>query len=108
MPSPASIVQPRLPQTFASLRHRNFKIYLLGQTASLAGTWMQIVAQGWLVYQISKSEFTLGLVAFASAIPALIISPWGGVLIDRIPANVCCSSLSLRRWLWRSSLPRSL
>lgn len=85
MPSPASILQPRLPQTFASLRHRNFKIYLLGQTASLAGTWMQIVAQGWLVYQISKSEFTLGLVAFASAIPALIISPWGGVLIDRIP-----------------------
>ncbi|MBI5081488.1 MAG: MFS transporter [Chloroflexi bacterium] len=86
MPSPASILQPRpIPQTFSSLRHRNFKIYLLGQTASLAGTWMQIVAQGWLVYQISKSEFTLGLVAFASAIPALIISPWGGVLVDRIP-----------------------
>jgi len=38
-----------------------------------------------LVYQLSKSEFTLGLVAFASAIPALIISPWGGVLVDRIP-----------------------
>ena len=86
MPSPVSVLQPRaLPKTFASLRHRNFKIYLLGQLVSSAGTWMQIVAQGWLVYELSRSEFTLGLVAFAAAIPALLISPWGGVIIDRIP-----------------------
>jgi MFS family permease len=52
---------------------------------SVAGTWMQIVAQGWLVYQISHSELTLGLVGFASAIPALLISPWGGVVVDRVP-----------------------
>jgi MFS family permease len=44
---------------------------------------MQNVAQGWLVYQLSRSEFTLGMVGFASAIPALLISPWGGVLVDR-------------------------
>lgn len=46
---------------------------------------MQIIAQGWLVYTISRSEWTLGLVAFAAAIPSLIISPWAGVIIDRTP-----------------------
>ena len=45
---------------------------------------MQIVAQGWLVYQISRSEVTLGVVAFASAIPSLAVSPWAGVIIDRV------------------------
>jgi MFS family permease len=66
-----------------TLRHRNFRLYVGGQLISLAGTWMQNVAQGWLVYQLSRSEFTLGMVGFASAIPALLISPWGGVLVDR-------------------------
>ena len=57
---------------------------MTGQLISLAGTWMQIVAQGWLVYQISRSEVTLGVVAFASAIPSLAVSPWAGVIIDRV------------------------
>jgi MFS family permease len=57
----------------------------MGQLVSLAGTWMQIVAQGWLVYQISGSEIALGVVGFASAIPALIITPWAGVIVDRVP-----------------------
>jgi MFS family permease len=57
----------------------------MGMLVSMAGSWMQIIAQGWLVYQISGSEWTLGLVGFASAIPALIISPWAGVIIDRVP-----------------------
>jgi len=51
---------------------------------SVAGTWMQIVAQAWLVYQLSHSELMLGVVGFASAIPALIISPWAGVVVDRV------------------------
>jgi len=46
--------------------------------------WMQIIAQAWVVYQIGHSELTLGLVAFASAIPILVISPWGGVIVDRV------------------------
>ena len=46
---------------------------------------MQIIAQGWLVYQLSHSDLTLGIVGFASAIPTLIISPWGGVIVDRVP-----------------------
>jgi MFS family permease len=70
--------------TFAALRHRNFQLYFGGQLISNIGTWMQIIAQGWVVYQIGHSELTLGLVAFASAIPVLVISPWAGVIVDRM------------------------
>ncbi|MCB0063148.1 MAG: MFS transporter, partial [Caldilineaceae bacterium] len=77
--------QFRLPKTFAALRHRNFRLYVSGQLISGIGTWMQIIAQGWLVYDLSKSELALGIVGFASAIPALVITPWGGVLVDRVP-----------------------
>src|SRR5689334_13353529 len=76
--------QFRVPKTFSALRHRNFQLYIGGQLVSLVGTWMQIIAQGWLVYQLSHSELALGIVGFASAIPALIISPWAGVVVDRV------------------------
>lgn len=69
---------------FAAMRHRNFQLYFGGQLVSNIGTWMQIIAQSWVVYQIGHSELTLGLVAFASAIPVLIVSPWGGVIVDRV------------------------
>lgn len=69
--------------TFAALRHRNFRLYSIGMLISVAGTWMQSIAQGWLVYEISGSARTLGLVAFAGAIPALVVSPWAGVIADR-------------------------
>lgn len=80
----AQAPRTRLPETFRSLRHRNFQLYFGGQLVSVAGTWMQVIAQGWLVYRISHSEWTLGLVGFASAIPALLVSPWGGVVVDRV------------------------
>jgi MFS family permease len=70
---------------FSAMRHRNFQLYFGGQLISNIGTWMQIIAQSWVVYQISHSELVLGLVAFASAIPTLLISPWGGVVVDRMP-----------------------
>ena len=76
--------QIRIPNTFSSLRHRNFQLYFGGQLISVAGTWMQIIAQGWLVYELSHSERTLGVVGFAAAIPALVVSPWGGVIVDRV------------------------
>jgi MFS family permease len=76
--------QVRIPKTFSALRHRNYRLFLMGQLISLAGTWMQIIAQGWLVYQISGSELALGVVGFASAIPALLISPVAGVVTDRV------------------------
>src|SRR5512137_3120896 len=74
----------RMPQTFRSLQHRNFQLYFAGQLISVAGTWMQVVAQAWLVYQLSHSELMLGIVGFAAAIPSLLISPWGGVVVDRV------------------------
>ncbi len=70
--------------TFAAMRHRNFQLYFGGQLISNVGTWMQIIAQGWVVYQIGHSELILGIVSFASAIPVLVISPWGGVVVDRM------------------------
>jgi hypothetical protein len=70
--------------TFRALRHRNFQLYLGGQLVSLAGTWMQNIAQGWLVYQISGSTVMLGVVGFAAAIPAFLIAPWAGVVVDRV------------------------
>lgn len=77
--------QFRLPKTFSSLRHRNFQLFVFGQLISSVGTWMQIIAQGWLVYELSQSELALGIVGFAAAIPALVITPWGGVVVDRVP-----------------------
>ncbi|MEZ4676993.1 MAG: MFS transporter [Caldilineaceae bacterium] len=77
--------QFRVPKTFAALQHRNFRLYVTGQLISGIGTWMQIIAQGWLVYDLSKSELALGIVGFASALPALLITPWGGVVVDRVP-----------------------
>jgi MFS family permease len=70
--------------TFVAMRHRNYQVYFGGQLISNIGTWMQVIAQAWVVYQLGHSELTLGLVAFASAIPNLVISPWGGVLVDRM------------------------
>src|ERR1700694_1735717 len=54
--------------TFRSLRHRNFQLYFSGQLISVAGTWMQAVAQAWLVYEISHSDLTLGIVGFAAGV----------------------------------------
>jgi MFS family permease len=81
----AAAQSTQTPRTFASFRHRNFQLYFGGQLISVAGTWMQIIAQGWLVYQLSHSELELGIVGFASAIPSLLVSPWGGVIVDRLP-----------------------
>src|SRR5919108_6394761 len=72
-------------RTFAALRHPNYRLYFFGQLVSLVGTWMQNVAQGWLVYQLTGSPLYLGVVSFAASIPVLFLSLGAGVLIDRIP-----------------------
>ncbi len=82
--APSRARPARVPKTFRALQHRNYQLYFAGQLISVAGTWMQIVAQAWLVYQLSHSELMLGVVGFASAIPALLISPWAGVVVDRV------------------------
>ncbi|HOT43507.1 MAG TPA: MFS transporter [Spirochaetota bacterium] len=67
-----------------SLRHRNFRLFFMGQGVSLVGTWMQSVATSWLVFRMTHSEFMLGIVAFAGQVPILFISPFAGVLGDRV------------------------
>src|SRR5258708_34084111 len=73
--------------TFRSLRHHNFQLYFGGQLISVAGTWMQAVAQAWLVYQISHSDLTLGIVGFAAAFPPPIVLPWGGGIVEPVPRH---------------------
>ena len=65
------------------LRHRNFRLFWLGQTLSLIGTWMQTMAEGWLALELSNSAFIVGLVAAAQSLPVLVLSLPAGVLVDR-------------------------
>jgi len=72
-----------LKLVFRSLRYRNFRLFFFGQSISLIGTWMQMVAMSWLVFNLTHSGFLLGVVGFASQIPAFLFAPLAGVLIDR-------------------------
>jgi MFS family permease len=67
-----------------ALRHRNFQLFFAGQLISLIGTWMQTVAQSWLVYRLTGSTLLLGTVAFASQIPVFLVAPVGGTVADRM------------------------
>lgn len=72
-----------LSATLRALRHRNFQLFFGGQLISLIGTWMQNVAQAWLVYRLTGSSLLLGSVAFAGQIPVFLTSPLGGITADR-------------------------
>src|SRR6267154_4450473 len=74
-----------LRHTFASLKHRNFRLFFIGQLVSLAGTWMQNTAQSWLIYQLTGSKLLLGIVAAVGSAPMLLFSMWGGSVADRQP-----------------------
>jgi Bacterial protein of unknown function (DUF894). len=63
--------------------HRNFRLFWIGQTVSLIGTWMQQVGQGWLALQLSNSAFIVGLVSAAGSLPVLLFSLYAGVHVDR-------------------------
>ncbi len=65
-----------------SLRHRNFRLYFFGQLLSLNGTWMQSIAQAWLVYRLTDSSFMLGLVSFLNLAPVLVLGLAAGALAD--------------------------
>ncbi len=76
--------QPRWGQVFAALRHRNFRLFVSGQLVSLCGTFMQTVAQSWLIYKLTNhSEFLLGVAWFCTQIPVFVLGPLGGVAADR-------------------------
>ena len=71
-------------RTFRSFQHRNYTLFYFGQLISLTGTWMQHVAQAWLVYSITQSSFMLGLVSATALIPILIFGLHSGILADRV------------------------
>jgi MFS family permease len=82
--SPA--VPPRIPVVstrFRAMQHRNFQLFIAGQLISLIGTWMQNMAQLWLVYQLTHSAVLLGVFGFASQVPMLFLSSFGGYVGDR-------------------------
>lgn len=66
-----------------ALRHRNYRLFFLGQGTSLVGTWLTRVATSWLVYRLTSSALLLGLVGFAGQLPTFLLAPLAGVLVDR-------------------------
>jgi len=82
--APDSGATPRFPRVMIALRHRDFRLFWSGNFLSNIGTWMQNVAQGWLVLQLTNSPFWLGMVGFASTIPILLLALVGGVIADHM------------------------
>ena len=83
LPLTAELAPSRVPHTFRALRHRNFRLFIGGQIVSLVGTWMQNVAQSWLVYRLTHSELLLGTTWFCSQIAVFALGPLGGIAADR-------------------------
>ncbi|HEY2108050.1 MAG TPA: MFS transporter [Candidatus Binataceae bacterium] len=105
---PVSLEGSRLG-AFRALGHRNFRLFFLGQLTSLIGTWMQIVAQGWLVLRLSNSPFKLGLVSFSSYVPLLLVTVFAGVVVDQVDRRrlivatqtcLMCSAFVLAALTW--------
>jgi MFS family permease len=92
------------PRPLRVLRHRNLRLFFAGQCVSLVGSWMQAVAQGWLVYRLTSSTQLLGAVGFLSQVPVFVLGVWAGSLADRLPrkriilatqANAVCQATLL-------------
>ncbi|MGA2357028.1 MAG: MFS transporter [Terriglobales bacterium] len=83
-PDAKAVSPSRWATTLRALRHRNFQLFFGGQLISLIGTWMQTVAQAWLVYRLTNSALLLGSVGFASQFPVFLIAPLGGITADRV------------------------
>ena len=82
-PRPETLPAPGGPPMLRALRHRNFRLFFTGQLLSLPGTWIQMVAQSWLIYRLTDSAALLGLAGFASQFPVFLIAPLGGAVADR-------------------------
>src|SRR6516225_6001040 len=79
----ASVEGSSISPRFRALQYRNFQLFFGGQLISLIGTWMQNVAQAWLVYRLTGSSVLLGAVGFAGQIPIFLFSPLAGIVADR-------------------------
>lgn len=84
---PDLIERPSLLKTytksFAPLKNRNLRIYLGGQAISLLGTWIQATAQSWVIWELTKSESSLGIVVMLNTLPLFLLAPWAGGIADR-------------------------
>ena len=81
-PLPSLVTIPA--SVFSALRHRDFRLFLGGQLVSQCGTWVQTVARGWLVLQLTDSAFAVGLVTALGSLPILLFTLYGGVVADRV------------------------
>src|SRR6266481_3253882 len=79
------MAQSRLQASLRAFRHQNYRLFFAGQLTSLVGTWMQTVAQSWLVYRLTGSATLLGLVGFASQFPIMVLAPIAGAVADTYP-----------------------
>jgi MFS family permease len=68
---------------FRTLKYKNYRLFFTGQSISLIGTWIQIIAASWLIYRLTNSAFLLGLLTFAGQLPTLLFTPFAGVMVDR-------------------------
>ncbi len=89
MPEPDGSPRPRpspsvLARTFSALGHPGFRLFIIGQGISLTGTWLQLAAVRWLVYDLTKSESQLGIIEVASLLPGLIVGLLAGAIADRV------------------------
>jgi predicted MFS family arabinose efflux permease len=84
-----------LARATRAFRHRNYRLFFLGQLVSLVGTWMQIVAQGWLVFRLTDSALALGVAGFATAFPMFAFGPFMGSVADRLPRRRILVATSL-------------
>src|SRR5471032_3077003 len=73
-----------MPQLVRALRHRNYQLFFGGQLISLTGTWMQSVAESWLVFRLTGSAALLGVTSFATLAPVFLFATVGGIVADRI------------------------
>src|SRR5690348_5752564 len=80
----ADIAAPRRSGLLAVFRHRNYRLFFTGQLVSLMGSWMQNTAQPWLVYDLTHSKLLLGVVSFCSTVPVFFLTPFGGMVADRV------------------------
>src|SRR5215467_11092713 len=79
-----SAPKPTLAHAWRALRHRNFRLFFLGQSISLIGNWMTRLATTWLVYHLTESALLLGIVSFAGQIVSFALGPLAGVWVERL------------------------
>src|SRR5581483_4301307 len=78
------IAHPARSGLLKVFRHRNYRLFFAGQLVSLMGSWMQNTAQPWLVYSLTHSTVLLGLTSFCSTVPVFFLTPFGGMVADRL------------------------